>query len=165
MADTMRLVVCTFDAADRAAEVKEIVERLDEQLDTIKLGNIAVVQKTPDGQISFRETRDIRNELSEIAGVIAGGVAWLANAIVGAPAPAAGLQAGLDAENAVAARLRDHGFPDEALYEIGERLGAGHSALIVLVRPEEEPVVVADLERLGGTIAAHDLAAGLIEEA
>lgn len=164
MAESMRLIICTFDAADRAEEVKDVIQKLDTQLDTIKLGNIAVVQKSPDGQISFREAGDIRNTLSEIAGVVAGGMAWLAYAIAGGVAPAAGHMAGLDAENAVAARLRDHGFSDEALHEVGERLRAGASALIALVRSAEEPVVVAELERLGGHIQAHGIAPELAAE-
>jgi uncharacterized membrane protein len=164
MADSMRLVVCTFDAADRAAEVREIMQKLDARLDTIRLGNIAVVQKTAGGQISFRESHDIRNELSEIAGIVASGLTWLAYAIVGGVAPAAGQMAGIDTKNAVAAQLRDHGFSDEALHEVGERLSAGESALLALVRPDEEPVVVAELERLGGTIQAHGIAPELAAE-
>jgi uncharacterized membrane protein len=160
----MRLIIYTFDAAERADEVKEIIQKLDNQIDAIKLGNIAVVQKSAGGQISFRETRDIRNELSELAGIVAGGVTWLAYAIAGALGPAPGQMAGLDAQNVVATRLRDHGFTDEALYEVGERLGRGQSALIALVRPAEEPIVVAELERLGGTLAAHDIAPELAAE-
>jgi uncharacterized membrane protein len=164
MAENMRLIICTFDGVDRADEVKQVVEQLDARLDTIKLGNIAVIHKSADGQVSFRETGDIRNELSQIAGVVAGGLAWLAYAIVGGVAPAAGQQAELDTQNAIAGNLRDQGFTDEALFEIGQRLVAGNSALIALVRAEEENVVVAELERLGGTIVAHGIAPELAEQ-
>ncbi len=39
---------------------------------------------------------------------------------------------------------------NDALREIGERMDAGHSALITLVKPEEYPIVAAEVAELDG---------------
>jgi uncharacterized membrane protein len=49
------------------------------------------------------------------------------------------------------------GFPDYTLQQIGETLDAGSSALITLVRPDEEPIVIEELQKLGGTIVQHTI--------
>jgi hypothetical protein len=41
---------------------------------------------------------------------------------------------------------------------------AGQSALITLVRLEEQPTVEQELERLGGHIVAHEVAGDLIDK-
>jgi uncharacterized membrane protein len=56
-----------------------------------------------------------------------------------------------------AAAQRDVGFPDEALRQLGEQLHAGSSALVTLVEPDQAATVVAELEKLGGTITHSQL--------
>jgi len=74
----------------------------------------------------------------------------------------AGPLAGQETKAVVQSIAPDVGFPDDALRDIGDRLDAGHSALITLVRPEEYPVVVAELERLGGQLVDHRLPADVV---
>lgn len=155
MSEQMQLIICTFDATDRAEEVEQIIQTWDRRLDTIKLGNVAIVQKTPDGQISFRETRDIRSEVTEIAGEVFGEIAALIYAVAGSLGAVAGPMAGFFTQDVLQGLVRDMGFPDEALQAIGERLDVGSSALLTLVRSYEQPLVVAQLEQLGGKIVEH----------
>jgi uncharacterized membrane protein len=164
MSESMRLIICTFDATDKADAVKDTLHAWERRLHTVKLGNIAIVHKTTEGQVSFRETHDIRYELGAMTGALAGGVAWFLYAFAGSFGPIAGKWAGYQVENAVERAVTDMGFPDHTLQQIGESLDAGSSALITLVRPDEEPIVVEELQRLGGTIVQHTIDAELAAE-
>lgn len=157
MSESMRLIICTFDATDKADAVKDTLQAWDRRLDTVKLGNIAIVNKTTEGQVSFRETHDIRYELGAMTGALASGVAWFIYAFAGSFGPIAGKWAGYQVENAVERAVSDMGFPDYTLQQIGETLDAGSSALITLVKPDEEPIVIEELQRLGGTIVQHTI--------
>lgn len=164
MSVSMQLIICTFDAATRASEVHEAIRAWDRQIDAVRLGNVAIVQKSSDGQISFRETEDIGRELSNITGAIAGGVAWFVYAFAGSFGQIAGPWARFRAENSVRRLVGDMGFPDYALEDIGNQLDAGSSALITLVQPGEAPLVRAELQRLGGTIVEHEIAPEIVAE-
>jgi uncharacterized membrane protein len=160
----MRLVVCAFDATDKAEEVERALEALDRRLETIKLGNIAIIEKTADGEVSFRETKDHRNVISQVTGMAVGAVSWLVYAFAGSLGYQAGPAAYSVSYNTAERLIRDSGFYDEALREVGEHLDAGSSALITLVTPDEEPAVVEELERLGGKLIQKDVAPELLDE-
>jgi uncharacterized membrane protein len=160
----MRLIVCAFDAEDKADEVEEALEALDRQLETVKLGNIAIIERKADGVVSFRETQDHRNVVSQVTGMAAGAAAWLVYAFAGSLGYQAGPAAYSTGYNTAERLIRDGGFLDEALREVGEHLEAGSSALITLVTPDEEPIVVAELERLGGKLIQKDVAPEIVAE-
>jgi uncharacterized membrane protein len=164
VSEEMRLIVCAFDAADKAEEVEQALEALDRRLETVKLGNIAIVERTADGQISFRETKDHRNVLSQVTGMVAGAASWMIYAFAGSLGYQAGPAAYSMSYNTAERLIRDSGFYDEALREIGEHLDAGSSALITLVTPDEEPVVVEELERLGGKLIQREVAPEVFAE-
>ena len=164
MSQEMRLIVCAFDATDKAEEVEEALEALDRRLETIKFGNIAVVEKTADGQVSFRESKDHRNVLSQVTGMAAGAASWLVYAFAGSLGYQAGPAAYSVSYNTAERLIRDSGFLDDALREVGEHLDAGSSALITLVTPDEEQVVIEELERLGGKLIQQDVAPEILAE-
>ena len=164
MSQEMRLIVCAFDATDKADEVEEALEALDRRLETIKLGNIAIVEKTADGQVSFRETKDHRNVISQVTGMAAGAASWLVYAFAGSLGYQAGPAAYSVSYNTAERLIRDSGFLDDALREVGEHLDAGSSALITLVTPDEEPVVIVEIERLGGKLFQREIAPELLAE-
>ena len=164
MSEHMQLIVCTFDAMDKGDDVRAALQALADRLETIKLGNIAVVQKTPEGEIRFHETEDHRHMLSEITGAVAGGVAWFVYAFAGSLGYLAGPAAYHEGYNTAERLVRDTGFPDAALEQIGEHLSAGSSALITLVHPHEAPIVTAELQRLGGTILEHPVPPEVVAE-
>jgi uncharacterized membrane protein len=163
MATSLQLILCMFDGADKAESVKQAIRALDKQLDTIKLGNIAVVRKNEQGEIEFNETADRRERISDVTGSVVNGVTWLVYNFAGMLGPVAGVTAGGHAKYAVERFMSDSGFPDIALRQVGERLDAGHSALITMVQPDERPIVVAELQKLGGHVLEHELPADVIE--
>jgi len=80
-----------------------------------------------------------------------------ANTHVGAPLGVApGVESGAAFGNEAAAQ-RDVGFPDQTLRQLGQQLHAGSSALVTLVDPQHSTTVVAELEKLGGTIIQGQL--------
>jgi len=153
MADDKHLVIATFDTAEKAEEVMKVVQQADRRREAVDVGNIAVVEKDADGTINLHETEDHKGLAGEIAGTLAGAAAWIAYTVSGAGnAPTAGSLAYEETENAIDRRVRDHGFSDEELYGLGERLEAGHSALVVLVRAKDVPTITTELEEFGGTV-------------
>ncbi|NJO05433.1 MAG: DUF1269 domain-containing protein [Chloroflexaceae bacterium] len=155
-----RLIICTFDATEgdeRAQQVQRALTAWDRHTDTVRLGNVAVVQKNSDGTIRYRETNDIHRELSDIAGIAAGAVSWFIYAIAGAFGPVAEEMARYQSQNAVSTLLGDAGFPDGALAAVGEALDAGSFALITLVREGDVSLVEQELAHLGGHILTHPL--------
>jgi uncharacterized membrane protein len=161
---TSQLVICAFEGAEKADAVRDAIIELDRQTDAIKLGNIAVVRRNDAGEIVFDESKDWRNFASNTAGAVTNGVTWLLYNIAGMMGPVSGPLAGQKMQNAVNRFASDSGFPDAALRELGERLIAGQSALISVVKPAEQPLVVQELERLGGHIVSHEVAGDLIDK-
>lgn len=155
MARQMKVIVATFDAATQAEEVEEKLQQWDREFEQVKLGNIAVIQKNAAGQVSFRETHDIRSEIAGVVGTVTGSVAWVVYAIAGSLGSVAGPLVGYETTSAVERLLGDMGFPDDALQQIGEELQHGSSALVLLVSPDEEALVVKELQQLGGTLMQH----------
>ena len=153
MAPNTQLIICLFDGDAKADEARAAIQALDEQLDTIKLGNIAILRKGADGQLSFSETQELNEYKRDTKfGIVLGWLLGAANTLVGAPLGVApGVEAGA-AFGTEAAAQRDVGFPDDALRQLGEKLHAGSSALVTLVAPDQTATVVAELEALGGTI-------------
>lgn len=160
----MQLIVCTFNAAAQAERVSEVLVGLEQRDHSVSLGNLAFVRRDANGQISLSERADRREQLGEMLGGMVGAVTDFVYAFVGLVGPQAGTYAADETQNAVQRLVRDSGFPDEALYTIGERLRAGQSAVVTLARPEAAPAVLAELERLGGTTVQHELPPSVVAE-
>jgi uncharacterized membrane protein len=155
-----QLIICTFDGDAKADAAHAAIQALDERLGTLKLGNIAMLRKGADGKVTFWETEELREYSRDSTfGIVLGWLLGAANTLVGAPlGVASGVEAGA-ALGTEAAALRDVGFPDQILRQLGEQLHAGSSALVTLVDPDHSSTVVAELEKLGGTIIQGQLPA------
>ena len=153
-----QLIICTFDGDAKADAARAAIQALDERLGTLKLGNIAILRKGADGNVTFWETEELREYSRDSTfGIVLGWLLGAANTLVGAPLGVApGVEAGA-ALGTEAAALRDVGFPDQTLRQLGEQLHAGSSALVTLVDPNHSPTVMAELEKLGGTIIQGQL--------
>src|SRR6478672_5757212 len=158
MASNTQLIICTFDGDVQAEAARTAIQALDDQIGTLKLGNIAILRKGADGNVTFSETEQLREYSRDSTfGIVLGWLLGAANTLVGAPLGVApGVEAGAAFGNEAAAQ-RDVGFPDETLRQLGEQLHAGSSALVTLVDPDRSATVVAELEKLGGTIAQGQL--------
>jgi uncharacterized membrane protein len=155
MSDEYRLLVYTFDSVGRAEQAREAIEALDRRLGGGH-GHYAVVQKKDDGTITLREPRNLAEDLGELAAQVAGGITWFVYSFVGLMGPPAVMAEQL-ADEAVHRIVRESGFPDTALLEIGEELRAGNAALVALLPEPEADPAMAELEQLGGRFWTHQI--------
>ncbi|HEX6540893.1 MAG TPA: DUF1269 domain-containing protein [Ktedonobacterales bacterium] len=132
----VEVVIAAFNEEDGAEKaLRELKEVRKEGL--IGIQNAAVLWKDDKGKLRFKETADMRGGKGATIGGVIGGVVGLifppsilASAAVGA------------AIGGLSAKLRDSGFPDERLREVGEGLKPNTSALIAVI----EHVWVRDVE-------------------
>jgi uncharacterized membrane protein len=149
---TVEVFVAAFasehEAGDALKDFKEA--QRDGAIDLI---DAAVIVHTTEGKVKFEETADPSGKKWAKRGAIAGGIVGLIfppSIIVGA---AVGAGAG-----GIWGKVRDKGFKDDDLREIGESLPPGTSAIIAVA----EDRVVEQLERgLSGyqKIARHAVSA------
>ena len=138
---TLEVFVATYaseDAAGAAAKDFQAAER-DGAIDLL---DAAVIVHTADGKVKFEETADPSGKKWAKRGAIAGGVVGLIfpPSIIVSAAVAGGA-------GGVWGKIRDKGFKDEDLKEIGNSLPPGSSAIIAVA----EDRMVEQLERaLGG---------------
>ena len=149
---TVELFVATYATEDGAAAAAKDFQAAERD-GAIDLIDAAVIVHTGDGKVKFEETADPSGKKWAKRGAIAGGVVGLIfppSIIVSA---AVGGGAG-----GVWGKIRDKGFKDEDLREIGNSLPPGSSAIIAVA----EDKMVEQLERsLGGyeKIARHAVSA------
>ena len=126
----------------------------------------AVVSKTDNGEIKFVETKDMESKQGAVTGgVIGAAVGILAGpvGIIGGGAIGAGI-------GGLAAKLRDSGFPDAQLKELGEDLTPGASAIVALVDDDavdeaQALLKAVDADRVVVDEVSTDLADVLEQEA
>ncbi|MBP1465967.1 hypothetical protein EYB53_009650 [Candidatus Chloroploca sp. M-50] len=154
--ENMLLLVYSFTSASRAEAVRYVIETLDRQIGE-RTGHFAVVMKREDGSISLREPRDFGEELADLTTSLVGGLAWFAYTFVGlmGTQPAAFVER--VTSEATRRMVRETGFPEQSLYEIGAELDTGSAAIVGLIPAEERDVLVAELERLGGKLWEHPI--------
>ncbi len=134
--DTLEIFIAAYDTeGGAAAALKDF--KAAELEGAIDLIDGAVVVHTADGKVKYDETADPSTRRWTKRGVVAGGVVGLifppsliASAIVGAGA------------GGIWGKVRDKGFADDQLREVGESLPAGSSAIIAVAQDR----VVAQLE-------------------
>ena len=156
MNDDLRLLVYTFDSAGQAEAARSALEVLDRHLGGVQ-GHVAVVRREADGSISLREPQDLREELSDLASRLVGGATWFVYTFVGLMGPQPAVIAEQLTDDAVHRLVRDGGFPDAALHDIGQELAAGSAAVVALLPDAERGAAVAELEQLGGRLWDHPL--------
>lgn len=123
----VEVVLAAFNDEKGAANaLSELKKAQKERL--VGIRNAAVLWKDDSGKLHFKETADMRGGKGAVIGGVVGGVVGLifppsilASAAVGA------------AIGGFSARLRDSGFPDDRLREVGEGLKPNTSALIAVI--------------------------------
>jgi uncharacterized membrane protein len=158
---TVELFIAAFNGEHGAAASLKDFESA-ERAGAIDLIDAAVIVHTADGKVKYDETADPSGKKWAKRGAIAGGIVGL----IFPPSIIAGAVVGGGA-GGIWGKIRDKGFKDEDLKELGESLPPGSSAIIAIA----EDRVVEQLERgLAGyeTIARHtvsaDAAAALVAE-
>ncbi len=134
---TVEIFVATYGTEDGAAAAAKDFQAAERD-GAIDLIDAAVIVHTADGKVKFEETADPSGKKWAKRGAIAGGVVGLIfppSIIVSA---AVGGGAG-----GLWGKIRDKGFKDEDLKEIGDSLPPGTSAIIAVA----EDRMVEQLER------------------
>jgi uncharacterized membrane protein len=117
-----------------------------------KVGNAAVLYVKPDGDVKFVESKDWgagRGALiGGVIGIIGGPIGMLAGGGVGA----------------LASKLRDAGFKNDQLEQLGKSLGPNSSATVIEIAADVVPTAEQILKILGATqIVAEDIDSGVAE--
>jgi uncharacterized membrane protein len=133
----VQLIVAAFQSENGAEQaLKQLKIAKKEHL--ISIENAAVIRKDAQGKVHISETRDMRGGKGAAIGGVTGAVLGILTggttlAITGIGALIGGL----------AAKLRDTGFKDDRLRQLGANLRPGSSAIIAVINH----IWVADLER------------------
>jgi len=144
MADNpVQIFIATFGDEVQAGQVLKDFKAMDKE-GSIKLIDAAVVVHTQEGKVKFEETADPSGKTWGKRGAIAGGIVGLifppsiiASAVVGGGA------------GAIWGKVRDKGFKDEDLKEIGESMDPGSSAIVAVAEDQM-------IERLEKGIEGYD---------
>jgi uncharacterized membrane protein len=148
----IQVFIAIYDGEFQAKQALKDFQSMDRE-GSIDLIDAAVIVHKAEGKVAFEETADPSGKRWAKRGAIAGGLVGLifppsiiASAVVGGGA------------GGIWGKIRDKGFKDEDLKEIGERMEPGTSAIIAIA----EDHVIERLERgLEGyeRIARHTVSA------
>jgi len=132
----IQVLVAAFSDEHKADQVLSQLKLLQSE-HMIQIRDAAVLVKDEDGKLRIKETADMGGGKGAVLGGVAGGV-------IGLLAGPVGLAVGLGAvAGGLAAKLRDSGFSDTRLKQLGANLTPGSSAIVAVV----EHVWVADVEQ------------------
>jgi uncharacterized membrane protein len=158
---TVELFVASYGSEPEAGEALKAFQSAHRD-GAIDLIDAAVIVHTADGKVKFEETADPSGKKWAKRGAIAGGIVGLIfpPSIIASAVVAGGA-------GGIWGKVRDKGFKDADLKEIGESLPPGSSAIIVIA----EDRMVAQLERglegynkIAKHIVSADAAAAIIAE-
>lgn len=127
----------------------------------IGIKDAAVIRKDKESKLHIKETGDMGGGKGAVIGGVVGAIVGLAAGPVGVAALAGGALGGL------AAKLRDGGFPDARLKEIGEALQPSTSAIVAVVEhkwvKELEKELAAEAQKVVTESVKADIAQQLEE--
>jgi uncharacterized membrane protein len=145
----LQAIVAAFPTEDGASQALDRLRGIDKDLIGVK--QAAVLVRDRDNKLEIKESHHVGK------GAVVGG---LAGAVVGIIAgPVGWVTVGGAAVGALAARLRDSGFPDARLKEIGEALTPGTSALVAIVEHRWVEKVEEELRAEGAKYATEAIKA------
>jgi Protein of unknown function (DUF1269) len=105
-----------------------------------KVGNVAVLHVKPDGKAKFVESKDWGAGrgalLGGVIGIIGGPIGILAGGSIGA----------------LASKLRDSGFKNDQLEQLGKSLGPNNSAVVAEIGADAVPTAQGLLKTLGAQV-------------
>src|SRR5512139_2884791 len=123
----VQLIVAAFKDEKTAKEALKVLKQAQKEK-LIKIDNAAVLRKDEKGKLHIQETADMGGG----KGAALGGVAGAAIGILAGPALLVPVAVGA-LVGGLTAKLRDSGFSDARLQQVGEGLKPGSSAIIAVV--------------------------------
>jgi uncharacterized membrane protein len=157
----VQVFIASFDNESQAKQALHDFQAMDRE-GSIDLIDAAVIVRGQDGKVKFEETADPSGKKWAKRGAIAGGLVGLIfppSIIVGA---AVGGGAG-----GIWGKVRDKGFKDEDLKEIGTSLPPGSSAIIAVAEDrmiEQLEQGLAGYERIAKHAVSAEAAAAIVAE-
>jgi uncharacterized membrane protein len=158
---TLEVFVATYGSEDAAAAAAKDFKAAQRD-GAIDLLDAAVIVHTADGKVKVEETADPSGKRWAKRGAIAGGIAGLIfppSIIVSA---AVGGGAG-----GVWGKVRDKGFKDDDLKEIGKSLPPGSSAIIAVAEDrmvEQLERAIGGYEKVAKHVVSAEAAAAIVAE-
>ncbi len=150
----VQLIVAAFQDEKGAEEALTALKQAKKEK-LIGIVNAAVLRKDEKGKLRIRETADMGGGKGAALGGVAGAaIGLIAGPALIVPAAVGALVGGL------AAKLRDSGFNDERLKQLGEGLTPGSSAIVAVV----EHKWVAEVEKAMAEEGANVLTEALKED-
>jgi uncharacterized membrane protein len=151
------VVIAAFTTEDGA---KKALHELDEahKQGLISIKDAAVLTRDANNKLHIMETAD----KSWGRGAMMGGVGGAVVGLIAGPIGWAAL--GGAAIGGLAARLRDGGFPDQRLRQIGESLKPGSSGLVAIVEETWVIKVQDQLKQLAADVITEEIGADLARQ-
>ena len=159
MSDTpIQLIVVAFKDEKSAGEtLKTLKQAQKEKL--IKIENAAVLHKDEKGKLHIKETADMGGK----KGAALGGVAGAAIGVIAGPALLVPVAVGA-LIGGLTAKLRDSGFSDARLQQLGEGLKPGSSAIVAVVEHTWVDEVKKALAQAEADVFTEALSADISEQ-
>ncbi len=121
----------------------------------IAIHNVAVLRKDQEGKLHIKEPTDMGAGRGAAIGGVLGGLTGLVFGPIGLAA------VGGAAIGGVIARLRDSGFKDERLRQLGENLQPGSSAILAVIEHVWVTELQAELQKAGADVVTEELGADI----
>ena len=149
----IQVIVAAFnDEKSADAALQDLKQATKQGL--IGIQNAAILRRDEQGKLHIKETADMKGGKGAVVGGVIGAVAGLIAGPFVLVTAAGAIIGGL------AAKLRDSGFPDARLREIGEGLTPGSSAIIAVI----EHRWVAEVQRMMAEAGAQVMTEALKED-
>jgi uncharacterized membrane protein len=150
-------VIASFRFEDGASNALGKLKDINKQ-QAIGIQNAAVLKVGNDGKLRINETADMSGGRGMLVGGVVGGVIGLFGSTVLWPLGIGAAVGGL------AAKLRDSGFPNQKLQEIGAKLQPGNSLLIVAVEDASGESVSGILKDAGADVIREAIDGKVVED-
>src|SRR5215211_2202976 len=147
-------VVAKFRSEDAAGNALGKLK----DMGAVGVQNAAVLKVSTDGKLRIKETADMSGGKGMMVGGVVGGVIGLFGSAVLWPLGIGAAVGGL------ASKLRDSGFPNKKLEDIGDRLEPGNSLLIVAVDDAAAEPVSRILKDAGADVVREAIDGKVVEE-
>jgi len=121
-----QVIVAAYDQVDTAAKAYDVLKELERER-AIKIDNAAILEKDNDSKLKVRDVKDMTGTRGAVLGGVLGGVVGVITGPVGWVALGGAAIGGL------VAKLKDGGFDNARLEQVGEQLKPGTSALVAVV--------------------------------
>ena len=153
----VEVIIAAFPTEEGAKEALHDLDKAKKQ-GAIQIKDAAVLSRDQDQKLHISESADTGFG----KGAAIGGVAGAAVGLLAGPIGWATL--GGAAVGGLAARLRDGGFPDERLRQMGESVRPGSSALVAVIEHTWLEDVERMLEQKGADLATEAVSADIASQ-